>query len=1245
MGFVHCRTVIRAWTSLREESAEADRTQSILRTTTELLSSLKDAETGQRGYLLTGDVNYLEPYNRAKTEIPVFLDRLNHLVLMVTQVARLRELEPLLAEKMSELSGTIQLRQTKGLEAALAVVRTNRGVAVMDRIRVLCASIDDASASRSARFSELSRSSASRLGLVATLGSACLFVLIFLATTTVHKETQRRLRLLNASRQSEQNALKKEQEKNALLASIVASSDNAIISKTLEGIVTSWNASAERLFGFTAEEVIGQNIRLIIPPDKQEEESQILNRLREGRTLQHFETERRTKSGKIVPVSITVSPVPDATDTVVGASKIARDISYRIQAQERFRVVFEAAPSAMLMTDREGKITLMNGETERLFGYQRDELLGQTLEVLVPERLRAKHRGFRTEFFSAPLAVAPRAMGRGAELFGVRKDGSEFPVQISLSPVQTDAGMAVISAIIDITESKRVEETIRKFNEVLERRVKERTAEVELARQQLQTVLDGSTNVSIIATDAVGVISLFNSGAENMLGYKAEEVVGKQTTSIFHLESEALAREDELAAETGRQVRGFDVFVDRARQGQADEREWTYVRKDGSHLTVNLVVTSLRESGGSIIGFLGVALDVSARKQAEEGIRAVAAQLQRNEARFRAYVEQAGDPIFVHDFSGRFIEVNQQACASLGYTREELLSLTVVDIETQFDLLSAQAAWSKINPAESYRLEGIHRRKNGSTFPVEAKFGCFDFDGQRSYLTIVRDMSDRKATEAAARASAEHFRLIVEAVQDYALIMLDPEGHVISWNIGAERIEGYRAEEIIGQHFSCFYIPEDIEKRHPNEELHKAVEHGRYAEEDWRVKKDGSRFFAEAVVTPIYSDSGALLGFAKVVHDLTSRKRTDDELKSSAARLSLATHILGAGVWDWDLRTNESVWDEAIREMYGLTKDAPVGYKEWANSVLPEDFPAVEKSLQNAIATKWRGSAEFRIVLHDGSVRHIRDAHGVILDEAGQPIRMVGVQLDITGQKLNEMRLSEQTAQLRAINKELEEFAYVASHDLKAPLRAIDNASKWIEEDLGDHLSGEARENMELLRGRVRRMEKLLDDLLEYARIGRAFDDRYFALISGDALIKNILALLSPQGFDIQASAAFASIQVAQMPLQQILMNLIGNAIKHHHKKEGHIELTVDERGPFYLFSVRDDGPGIAKRFHEQIFKMFQTLRPRDQVEGSGMGLAMVRKNIELCGGTVWLESEEGRGSTFRFTWPKSQQQKKGAVA
>jgi PAS domain S-box-containing protein len=230
--------------------------------------------------------------------------------------------------------------------------------------------------------------------------------------------------------------------------------------------------------------------------------------------------------------------------------------------------------------------------------------------------------------------------------------------------------------------------------------------------------------------------------------------------------------------------------------------------------------------------------------------------------------------------------------------------------------------------------------------------------------------------------------------------------------------------------------------------------------------------------------------------------------------------------------------------------------------------------------------------------------------------------------------LSETNASLSAKNRELSQFSYVASHDLKAPLRAISNLSAWIEEDLGDQIPKENQEQFRLLRGRVQRMEALITGLLEYSRVGGTAEQPESTSIA-DLLAEVIKSLNVPGGFDIAIDPKMPTFVTRRLRLGRVFTNLIANAVKHHNRQVGKISITVRELDQFYEFSVSDDGPGIAPQYHQKVFTIFQTLQARDKVENTGIGLSIVKKTVETEGGTVQILPDVVEGSTFRFTWPR----------
>jgi PAS domain S-box-containing protein len=268
---------------------------------------------------------------------------------------------------------------------------------------------------------------------------------------------------------------------------------------------------------------------------------------------------------------------------------------------------------------------------------------------------------------------------------------------------------------------------------------------------------------------------------------------------------------------------------------------------------------------------------------------------------------------------------------------------------------------------------------------------------------------------------------------------------------------------------------------------------------------------------------------------------------------------------------------------------------------------------------------------------YFRFSYRPSFDEAGQVRGIFSMATDISARRKIELELEAKQAELIRSNKDLEQFAYVASHDLKAPLRAIDLLVQWITEGLAGYDANNVQENLGLLSKRTKRLNRLLDDLLAYSRAGRKVGAHRMA--DAHALVLDVVQMLDPPPtMAISVEGKLPAFKTHPTPLEVVFRNLISNAIKHHPGPQGRIVVSCQEQADQYVFAVEDDGEGIPAQYAERVFEMFQTLKPRDQVEGSGMGLAIVNRIVQWQGGRIWFESPpSGRGAVFKFQWKKNQ--------
>jgi PAS domain S-box-containing protein len=398
-------------------------------------------------------------------------------------------------------------------------------------------------------------------------------------------------------------------------------------------------------------------------------------------------------------------------------------------------------------------------------------------------------------------------------------------------------------------------------------------------------------------------------------------------------------------------------------------------------------------------------------------------------------------------------------------------------------------------------------------------------------------------------------------------------------------------------------------------------------------------------------DVGAILG--RVVE----REIWESELRRRESQLATAEKLARLGSWRWDPKNDRVTWSEQLYRIYGMEPSTPVDRETYFSLHHPEDRERVRGVIDRARESGAPFSVEHRIVRPDSEVRVVHGLGQVELDENGELLYMAGTAQDVTERKQAEERerellrehVREQLARARAeaeaeelsrlsnelqrSNAELDQFAYVASHDLKAPLRGIANLAQWLREDLEETLSDENLEMLDLLSGRVHRMEALIDGLLSYSRAGRMREEP--EPVDVGELVRDVVDLIDPpEDLELVVADGMPTLVTEKLPLQQVFHNLIANAVKYGPETGARIEVDREDLGSAWRFSVGDNGPGISPRYQERIWVMFQTLQPRDEVEGTGIGLALVKKIVGSRGGEVGLESEEGEGARFWFTWP-----------
>jgi PAS domain S-box-containing protein len=808
-----------------------------------------------------------------------------------------------------------------------------------------------------------------------------------------------------------------------------------------------------------------------------------------------------------------------------------------------------------------------------------------------------------------------------------------------------------------------------------------RREEALLKAGALQSAIFNSANFSSIATDAKGVIQIFNVGAERMLGYTAAEVMNKITPADISDPQEVIARAKALSVELGTPITpGFEALVFKASRGIEDIYELTYIRKDGSRFPAVVSVTALRDAQDVIIGYLLIGTDNTARKQAEEALLKAGA-LQS------AIFNSANFSSIATDAKGVIQIFNVGAERMLGYTAAEVTNqITPADISDPQEVIVRATALSvelgtPITPGfealvfkASRGIEDIYEltyiRKDGSRFPAVVSVTALR-DAQGGiigYLLIGTDNTARKrAEEALLKAGALQNAIFNSA--NFSSIATDAKGVIQIFNVGAERMLGYTAADVMNK-----ITPADISD--PQEviarakalsvELETSIAPGfealvfkasRGIEDIYEltyIRKDGSRFPAVVSVTALRDAYGGIIGYLLIGTDNTARKQIEAEQLQLGQRLrdhQFYTRSLFEANIDALMTTDPSgiITDinKPMEALTGCTRDELIGapFKNYFTD--PDRAEAgiklvlSKKKVTNYELTARDRDAKETVVSYNATTFYDRDR------------RLQGVfaaARDVTDRKRVEEKLKIYSDKLERSNRELQDFAQVASHDLQEPLRKIlsfgdrlkTKASKLLDEDSQDYL--------QRMCNAAARMQTLINDLMAFSRVE----------IKGQAFVPTDLGVIAREvsaDLETRIEQAGGRVEIEELPtidadpmqMRQLLQNLIGNSLKYFRagvppvvriycQKPAAVRAEwLDESGPARQFCeilVTDNGIGFDEKYLDRIFTVFQRLHKKGEYEGTGVGLAICRKIVDRHSGYITARSSLGQGATFVVTLP-----------
>ena len=759
-------------------------------------------------------------------------------------------------------------------------------------------------------------------------------------------------------------------------------------------------------------------------------------------------------------------------------------------------------------------------------------------------------------------------------------------------------------------------------NVLLEREVVQREKAETEARdsQAMYASLVDDLPIPIIRKDTDGIFVFANRAFCSWVERELEEILGH---TDFDFAPQPLAekyrRDDESVIKTG------ELFLDVERNKHGGKVNWVHVIK-----------TPARDGDGNIVGTQAIFWDVTAKRKAEERLR-------ESEALYHSLVDTLPLCLMRKNADGEFTFVNRRWCEYFGVEPKDVLG------STDFDYFPSRLA-------AIYREGDQHVLESGEVYESVEEIELAD--GQLRKIAVVkspvrsadenvsgvqiifRDVTDEFRMEAALKKSEQRLQALLDNTSAVVYIK-DADGRYMLINQEYTSLFGVSLEEVVGKtDYDLF--PKDVADAFRRVDR-QVYESGRALEtEEVAPQPDGMHTYVSSKF-PLRDEDDQVFAVGGISTDITSLKRTEGQLRESQQRLNLALTSAEIGAWSWDLVTGEMFWDDRMHDIFGLRRKTFEGtHAAFLAYVHQDDSSRVDDAMRQCVTHPDDDlDIDFRVRWPESNLRDVTCRGAALRNDQGQAVRVTGVCLDITERKLAEKKLKDYAKRLEGSNRELEEFAYIVSHDLQEPLRSLRFFSDSLQIDLGDTLADEAKRDLQFIADAAERMQQLVRDLLELSRTGRTKFEK--ANVQLSKCVDDAVIALSNR---IQETGA--NVEVADLPavigdqtmLTQVFQNLIGNALKFTKPGESpHIVVDADSIDSTCQIHVADNGIGINKDYAKKIFAPFQRLHAASEYEGTGIGLAICRKVVRRHGGDIWVDSNPGGGSRFCFELPLAETQ------